>query len=84
MDLDLAGIMTWSIDTDDFRGDCAVPGDPTPAFPLLRAINNGIAEALAARSKNKTTPDKKPNSVIRVDPLPIIVLALAALMPVFL
>ena len=27
----LAGVMTWSIDTDDFRGDCN-----GPKFPLLR------------------------------------------------
>ena len=30
-DHDLAGVMTWSIDTDDFRGACN-----GPKFPLLR------------------------------------------------
>jgi len=33
----LAGVMTWSIDTDDFNGDCG-----GPKFPLLRAINNAL------------------------------------------
>lgn len=43
---DLAGVMTWSIDTDDFRGSCG-----GPRFPLLRAINNVLyqnANGLAA------------------------------------
>ena len=35
----LAGVMTWSIDTDDFRGKC---GGPT--YPLLRTINNALYE----------------------------------------
>ena len=35
----LAGVMTWSIDTDDFRGKC---GGPT--FPLLRTINHALYE----------------------------------------
>ncbi len=35
----LAGVMTWSIDTDDFSGKC---GGPT--FPLLRTINHALYE----------------------------------------
>jgi len=35
----LAGVMTWSIDTDDFRGKC---GGPT--YPLLRTINHALYE----------------------------------------
>ncbi len=38
-DQGLAGVMTWSIDTDDFSGKC---GGPT--FPLLRTINNALHE----------------------------------------
>ena len=33
----LAGVMTWSIDTDDFNGTC---GGPT--YPLLRTLNHAL------------------------------------------
>ena len=36
-DQGLAGVMTWSIDTDDFTGVCS-----GHKFPLLRAINNAL------------------------------------------
>lgn len=36
-DQGLAGVMTWSIDTDDFTGTCN-----GHRFPLLRAINNAL------------------------------------------
>ena len=36
-DQGLAGVMTWSIDTDDFTGRCS--GN---RFPLLRAVNNAL------------------------------------------
>lgn len=36
-DRGLAGVMTWSIDTDDFRGTCG-----GPPYPLLRTINHAL------------------------------------------
>ena len=36
-DQGLAGVMIWSIDTDDFTGNCF-----GTKFPLLRAINNAL------------------------------------------
>lgn len=42
----LAGVMIWSIDTDDFHGDCENSGGLTIAkgFPLLRTINIVLAQ----------------------------------------
>merc|ERR1712218_310408 len=37
-DQGLAGVMTWSIDTDDFLGVCN-----GPKFPLLRTINHALS-----------------------------------------
>lgn len=36
VDKKLAGVMVWSIETDDFRGDCG------PKYPLLHAIDNTL------------------------------------------
>jgi len=33
----LAGVMTWSIDTDDFNGSCG-----GPRYPLLRTLNHAL------------------------------------------
>lgn len=46
MKKDIAGIMIWSIDTDDFLGDCVVQNNEKETFPLVRSISHSIIESL--------------------------------------
>lgn len=58
MEKNLAGIMVWSVDTDDFQGDCAMTEDNAPlTFPLMRAINKSIVQALE-EIQNSISNDK--------------------------
>lgn len=47
----LAGVMVWSIDTDDFHGDCDnsndVNGSPYRNYPLMRSIGKSLEVALS-------------------------------------
>lgn len=50
LDKNLAGVMVWSIETDDFHGSCH--GED---FPLLRAINKALGST-------ETSPDVSSSS----------------------
>ncbi|XP_069702870.1 probable chitinase 2 [Periplaneta americana] len=41
----LAGVMVWSLDTDDFLGDCIFERTGATSFPLMRAINKALDTA---------------------------------------
>ncbi|CAB3372894.1 Hypothetical predicted protein [Cloeon dipterum] len=47
---DLGGVMVWSIDTDDFRGDCRSNGETGGHFPLVTALNVAMAQVINERS----------------------------------
>ncbi|XP_030385645.1 chitinase-3-like protein 1 [Scaptodrosophila lebanonensis] len=47
--LNLGGAMVWSIDTDDFRGNCG------ERFSLLRIVNAGIGDAKLLTTQAPTT-----------------------------
>lgn len=44
MDNDLGGVMVWSMDTDDFHGDCFEFVNGQKEYPLLRTIDKELLE----------------------------------------
>lgn len=50
----IAGAMVWSLDTDDFHGDCSDESTTGQRnFPLMRAINKAIEQTLNDMEKEK-------------------------------
>jgi hypothetical protein len=75
MKLDLAGTVVWSVDTDDFRGDCiSNSGGGSSNYPLMRTISRAISEALKEKQdeedqkqREHTTEQELPSAGCRVE-----------------
>jgi hypothetical protein len=74
MKLGLAGTMVWSIDTDDFHGDCINnSGGGSSNYPLMRTISRTITEVLKEkqehedRGQTEHTVDHKPSAACNIE-----------------
>jgi len=43
----LAGVMVYSLDTDDFRGNCTFGRSGSTDYPLMRAVNNALDNSVS-------------------------------------
>lgn len=66
----VGGFMIWSIDTDDFHGDCdkerlkvKESGQDKYTFPLLRAVHTAIQEYKLQDDDNNDIPEVGTNDV---------------------
>lgn len=77
MEKNLAGAMVWSIDTDDFFGDCSSSDqNDLVNFPLMRCINKSIVQSLE-EIQNAIIHGYSPhNTSVRVASNSVVILAL--------
>ena len=66
----VGGFMIWSIDTDDFHGDCdkerlkvKESGQDKYTFPLLRAVHTAIQEYKLQDDDNNDIPEVGTNDI---------------------
>lgn len=59
---ELGGVMVWSIDTDDFRGDCNEVVNDQQDYPLLRAVDLEIHEFLKYQRAHPNSANMDPQA----------------------
>jgi len=47
LEMKLAGVMAYSLDTDDFRGSCTFGRSGSTGYPLMQAINNALDKSVS-------------------------------------
>lgn len=61
-DMDLGGVMIWSLETDDFKGNCG------NKYPLLTAVNDALNGKMTGKPEKPVATTKIPTSESPVKP----------------